>query len=221
MSESEAITNEISDSLPTNGNGNGLGDEVALPAAAQKEEHEQHEEAVQREKRKKRPRIEKYFELLVKLKGSDLHLKSNSKARVRSGGHIKVVKGDVLTPEEIESMMFEIMTDEQKKLLHDYGAADFAYQLGDSDRFRVNMFRARGFCSVAARRVNKNILNFDELYLPQSINQITEYHQGLVLLAGITGSGKSTTIAAALDHINKHRACHIITVEDPIEYLFT
>jgi len=170
---------------------------------------------------RKRPRIDKYFKLLVKLQGSDLHLKANSRARVRVGGHIKSVHGDPLSNEKIEQMMFEIMNDEQKKLLHDHGAADFAYQLGDSDRFRVNVFRARGYCSVAARRVSKNILNFDQLHLPSSIYKITENHQGLVLLAGITGSGKSTTIAAAIDYINKHRACHIVTIEDPIEYMFT
>ncbi|MCL2329953.1 MAG: PilT/PilU family type 4a pilus ATPase, partial [Phycisphaerae bacterium] len=90
----------------------------------------------------------------------------------------------------------------------------------EGDRFRVNIFRQRGTLSVAARRVNADILDFSQLHLPESMFRITEYHQGLVLLAGITGSGKSTTIAAALDWVNQTRACHIVTIEDPIEYLF-
>jgi twitching motility protein PilT len=181
---------------------------------------EEHGLTDKKKKKRKRPRIEKYFELLVKLQGSDLHLKANSKARIRLGGHVKLVQGDALASDDIRDMMFEIMTEEQKQLLHTHGASDFAYQLGESDRFRVNMFKARGYYSVAARRVSKNILNFDQLHLPESIYKITSYHQGLVLLAGITGSGKSTTIAAAIDYINKNRSCHIVTLEDPIEYMF-
>lgn len=172
-------------------------------------------------RKKKEPKIHKYLQYVIDLQASDLHFKSRAQVHVRHKGKLKPIKGKELTPEEVENLWFDIMTDQQKKQLADNGAADFAYQLGDSDRFRVNIFRQRGMLSVAARRVNKDILNFDQLYLPQSIYKITEYHQGLVLLAGITGSGKSTTIAAALDYINAHRACHIVTVEDPIEYLFT
>ena len=167
------------------------------------------------------PKIHKYLRYVIDLKASDLHFKSNARVHVRSGGKLKPIKGNPLTPEEVEDIWFEVMTDGQKKQLAENGASDFAYQLGDEDRFRVNIFRQRGSLSVAARRVNKDIFNFDQLHLPKSIYRITEYHQGLVLLAGITGSGKSTTIAAALDYINAHRACHIVTIEDPIEYLFT
>jgi len=172
-------------------------------------------------RKKKEPKIHKYLQYVIDLKASDLHFKSRARVHVRHGGKLKPIKGKELSPEEVEKLWFDIMTDQQKKQLAQNGAADFAYQLGDSDRFRVNIFRQRGMLSVAARRVNKDILNFDQLYLPKSIFKITEYHQGLVLLAGITGSGKSTTIAAALDYINAHRACHIVTIEDPIEYLFT
>jgi twitching motility protein PilT len=170
---------------------------------------------------KREPRIHKYLQYVVDLKASDLHFKSNARVHIRVKGDLKPIKGNPLTAQEVEDLWFEIMNDHQRRQLAEKGASDFAYQLGDSDRFRVNIFRQRGVLSVAARRVNKNILNFDELYLPKSIYKVTEFHQGLVLLAGITGSGKSTTIAAALDYINAHRACHIVTVEDPIEYLFT
>ncbi|HOW69125.1 MAG TPA: PilT/PilU family type 4a pilus ATPase [Phycisphaerae bacterium] len=178
--------------------------------------------AVERHRtRPREPKIHKYLRYVIDIKASDLHFKSGAQVHVRHKGDLKPIKGPPLPPEEVERLWFEIMNDHQKKQLFEKGASDFAYQLGDSDRFRVNIFRQRGSLSVAARRVNKNILNFDELYLPKSIYKITEFHQGLVLLAGITGSGKSTTIAAALDYINAHRACHIVTIEDPIEYLFT
>jgi len=166
------------------------------------------------------PKIHKYLQYVIDLKASDLHFKSNSRVHIRTGGSLKPIKGPPLTPAQVEALWFEIMNEHQRKQLAEKGASDFAYQLGESDRFRVNIFRQRGSLSVAARRVNAEILNFDQLYLPKSIYKITEFHQGLVLLAGITGSGKSTTIAAALDYINAHRPCHIVTIEDPIEYLF-
>ncbi|GMU21717.1 MAG: twitching motility protein PilT [Phycisphaerae bacterium] len=169
---------------------------------------------------RKEPRIHKYLKYMVESKASDLHFKSGARVHVRLKGDLRPIKGPPLTAQEVQDIWFEVMSDQQKKQLAEKGASDFAYQLGGSDRFRVNIFRQRGTLSVAARRVNKDILNFDELHLPKSIFRITEYHQGLVLLAGITGSGKSTTIAAALDYINKNRACHIVTIEDPIEYLF-
>lgn len=170
---------------------------------------------------KREPKIHKYLKYVVDIQASDIHFKSNARVHIRVKGDLKPIKGDPLSPQEVENLWFEIMNEHQRKQLAEKGASDFAYQLGDSDRFRVNIFRQRGQLSVAARRVNKNILNFDQLYLPKSIYKVTEFHQGLVLLAGITGSGKSTTIAAALDYINAHRACHIVTIEDPIEYLFS
>ncbi len=169
--------------------------------------------------KKKEPRINKYLKFMVKEKASDLHFKSNQKVHVRLKGDLKPL-GHVLSAKQVEDIWLEIMSDHHKKQLKENGASDFAYQLGGSDRFRVNIFMQRGTISVAARRVNKDIFNFKDLHLPESIFKITEYHQGLVLLAGITGSGKSTTIAAALDYINANRACHIVTIEDPIEYLF-
>jgi len=171
--------------------------------------------------KKGEPRLHKYLWYVVELKASDLHFKSNARVHIRHKGDLKPLKGPPLTAQEVEDIWFEVMNDHQRRQLAEKGASDFAYQLGESDRFRVNIFRQRGVLSVAARRVNKDILNFDQLHLPKSIYKITEWHQGLVLLAGITGSGKSTTIAAALDYVNAHRACHIVTVEDPIEYLFT
>lgn len=172
-------------------------------------------------KPKSEPKVHRYLDYVCEIKASDLHFKSGARVHVRTKGELKPIKGGPLSPEEVEALWFEIMNEHQLKQLAEKGASDFAYQIGDGDRFRVNIFRQRGTLSVAARRVSAEIFNFKELHLPESMYRITEYHQGLVLLAGITGSGKSTTIAAALDHINATRACHIVTVEDPIEYLFT
>jgi len=172
-------------------------------------------------KPRKKPRLERYLEYIVKIKASDLHFKSDQRAHVRTKGDLRPLKEPPLTAEQVRDIWYEVLNEHQRNLLETKGASDFAYQLGGSDRFRVNLFMQRGVLSAAVRRVNKDILNFEELYLPPQINQITEYHQGLVLLAGITGSGKSTTIAAALDYINRKRRCHIVTIEDPIEYLFT
>jgi len=101
-----------------------------------------------------------------------------------------------------------------------HGAVDMAYDYDDDNRFRVNVFLARGRISIAARRVSSEILSYSELHLPEVLEEIAEAHQGLILLCGVTGSGKSTTIASMLQQINERRACHIVTIEDPIEYIF-
>jgi twitching motility protein PilT len=96
-----------------------------------------------------------------------------------------------------------------------------AEELEGADRFRINVYRQRGQISIAVRRVSREIPSFEALHLPAVVGKIAEQHAGLILVAGITGAGKSTTIAAMLDHINHTRACHIVTIEDPIEYLYT
>ena len=166
------------------------------------------------------PKINRLFRACTKMGASDLHLKANSAPRFRLKGEIRKAQESPLTTEEIEEMIFEVLTDTQKKFFMENGAIDFAHQLPGADRFRVNAFRQRGMTSLAARRVVKTIQDFDQLHLPQVLKQVSMNHQGLILLAGITGSGKSTTIAAMINYINATRACHIVTVEDPIEYIF-
>lgn len=173
---------------------------------------------------KKKPFLNKYFKTVIRLKVSDLHLKAGSPPHVRMKGDLRPMQGGPLSDEQIRNGIFEILTEKQRLRYEERGAVDFAYDVGpqgDADRFRVNAFQQRGRMSVAARRVNRNILNFQQLHLPASVENVTNFHQGMVLLAGITGSGKSTTIAAMIDHINKRDPVHIVTVEDPIEYLFT
>jgi twitching motility protein PilT len=125
-----------------------------------------------------------------------------------------------MTTQEIERLIYDVMSPDQKQYYIDHGACDMAYDLPGSDRFRVNVFRQRGFTSIAARRVVRTIPDFKALHLPESLSKIADVHQGLILLAGITGSGKSTTIAAMLNQINEERACHVVTIEDPIEYMY-
>jgi len=166
------------------------------------------------------PAIDRLFRACTKLGASDVHLKANAPPRFRLGGDIRMAHEPPMSTEEIEDIMFEVISDKQKKYFMEHGALDFAHQVPGQDRFRVNMFRQRGLTSVAARRVTAEIRTFEELGVPPSLRRIGKLHQGLVLLAGITGSGKSTTIAAMINEINETRACHIVTVEDPIEYLF-
>ncbi|MCP4249952.1 MAG: PilT/PilU family type 4a pilus ATPase [bacterium] len=169
---------------------------------------------------RKEPRIDKLFRAVIKNKASDLHLKGDAVPRMRIGGVIRTLSSGPLSNAAVEKMMFEVMDEEQRDLYHEKGSMDFAYQVGDTDRFRINIFRQRGKTSVAARRVPIEILDYKQLHLPPILADIAKLHQGLILVAGITGSGKSTTIAAMIEQINQTRACHIVTVEDPIEFLF-
>jgi len=168
----------------------------------------------------KEPEMNKFFRAVVKMQASDLHLKAGTVPRIRVAGLIKAAKGPELSNEDIERMIFEIMTPEQRDYYLRHGSADFAHDLDGSDRFRINVFRQRGLTSVAARRVARYVPSFEELHLPPKLRELAEYRQGLIILSGITGAGKSTTIAAMIEHINTTRPCHIVTIEDPIEYLF-
>ena len=172
----------------------------------------------------KEPALNKYFKATIKMQVSDLHLKAGAPARVRMKGDLRPLTGGPLTVEQIHAGIFELLTPKQRDYYEEHGAVDFAYDVGesgDADRFRVNAFQQRGRMSVAARRVSRDVKNFEDLYLPEAMNKIAEFNQGLVLLAGITGSGKSTTIASLINYINQRYPVHIVTIEDPIEYLFT
>jgi len=165
------------------------------------------------------PKIAKYFKSLVKAGASDLHLKPSHSPHVRIGGRVRSAPGKPLSSREIFSMVDELMTDQQRAKFTELGNVDMAYELPGSDRFRINVFLQRGEVAVAVRRVTRDIPNFKELHLPPIVESLAAWHQGLVLLSGPTGGGKSTTIAALLQSINKSRSCHVVTLEDPIEYL--
>lgn len=165
------------------------------------------------------PAINKFFKAAIKIEASDLHLKVGTVPKMRIHGHLKNTTGEAITAKMVQELVFEILSEDQKKFFLENGALDFAWQVGDMDRFRINIFRQRGFISLSARRITSNIPAFESLHLPPVVEKIAEHHEGMVLVTGPTGCGKSTTIASMIDHINKTRSCHIVTVEDPIEFL--
>ena len=167
----------------------------------------------------KPPAIDKYFKAAIKSEASDLHLKTGQPPKLRIHSKLKSTSGNPLTEAEVEKLIFEIISDDQKTFFTENGALDFAYQVGDDDRFRINIFRQRGYCSLAARHISGNIPPFASLHVPPIVEQIAEAQEGLILVTGPTGCGKSTTIASMIDHINRTRACHIVTIEDPIEFM--
>jgi twitching motility protein PilT len=164
--------------------------------------------------------VNRYFRVAIKTKANDLHLKVGQPARLRLLGNLKSATGESMTAQQMEDMVFEILSPDQKDRFLKHGTIDFAYEYDPETRFRVNVFRQRGHISLAARRVNSTIPTFEALHLPAMLAKIAESSEGLVLVVGPTGCGKTTTIAAMLDYIARTRACHIVTIEDPIEYLY-
>ena len=165
------------------------------------------------------PALNKFFRAAVKTQASDLHLKVGQPPKLRIQEQLKDTTGEVMTEEMIERMVFEILTPAQKEILLNTGVIDFAYEIEGEVRFRINVFHQRNMLSLAARRVNTELLPFEDLNLPLILQKICDSKQGLVLAVGPTGCGKTTTVVAMLDYINRTRSCHIITIEDPIEYL--
>jgi twitching motility protein PilT len=167
------------------------------------------------------PEVNKLFRAVMKHEGSDLHLKAGRPPMMRHRNVLKPFGKASLSQEDMERLLYPILTARLRATLDETGGADFAHVVGDDEcRFRVNLFKQRGKLSVAARRVNSKVPTFAGLGLPPSIEELCHFDQGLILLAGITGSGKSTTIASMLDYINEREAVHILTIEDPIEYVF-
>jgi len=167
------------------------------------------------------PELNQYFKAAIKTKASDLHLKNGQAPKLRIYGKLKNTTGEIMTPEKIEQLVFEILTEPQKEFFMRHGTIDLAHEVTGQDRFRVNIFRQRGVISLAARRVNSIVPPFESLHLPSTVlEKVSDDAQGLVLVVGPTGCGKSTTIAAMIDYINRNRSCHIITIEDPIEFIF-
>lgn len=169
--------------------------------------------------------LKKYFETAVKFEASDILMRGGQKVKLRLRGVLKSLDTPPLNEEEFEKEIESSLSPAHWEQYAQQGSVDlgtdFLMPDGASHRFRINIFRTRGRSAIAARRVSNKILNFKDLYLPPALEKVCLVHQGLVLLAGVTGSGKSTTIASMLQYINENRACHIVTLEDPIEYLFS
>jgi twitching motility protein PilT len=168
------------------------------------------------------PQINQLFRTVMAHKGSDLHLKAGLPGMMRLRGVIQKMQTPPLTQETLEKLIFPILREKDKKVLEETGGADFAHVIGnDEARYRVNLLKQRGRFAMVARLVNQTIPTFEKLGLPATIEKLCHYEQGMVLLAGVTGSGKSTTIASMLDYMNMNEALHILTIEDPIEFVFT
>ena len=154
------------------------------------------------------------------LDASDLHVKVGSQPRIRVHGTLlRLQEEPVLTHEKTAEMADAIMRPEVADQFRARNEADFAYAIPNCGRFRVNVFRQRGSVAMIFRRVRTSAANFDTLGLPEVVGRLANEHRGLVLVTGPTGSGKTTTLAAMIDHINRTREVHIVTIEDPIEVL--
>jgi twitching motility protein PilT len=170
---------------------------------------------------RREPEVNKLFRAVMKFEGSDLHLKVGLPPMMRLKGDIQKMNAPPLTQEDMERLLYPVLTERQRRTLEETGGSDFAHVVGNDEcRFRVNLFKQRGRLSLVARRVNTKVPTFEKLGLPPSIEKLCHYDQGMIILAGVTGSGKSTTIASMLDYINEREKVHILTIEDPIEFTF-
>jgi twitching motility protein PilT len=150
---------------------------------------------------------------------SDLHIKAGSPPVVRVDGDLHLLDEPVLSPEDTKDSAASIMTDKQIRRFSEHNEIDFAYSAPTIGRFRVNVYRQRGSISVAMRQVATQIPSFEDLHLPEIIKRLALEPRGLLLVTGTTGSGKTTTLAAMIDHINHTLRRHVVTIEDPIEVL--
>lgn len=175
----------------------------------------------------KRPRnleIDKLFRALVKFEGSDLHLKVGRPPFVRVQGSLRPLNHPPIDEDEMVRFILPMLDERLRRILEEEGGCDFAHVVdvdGVTWRFRVNVLQQMGYLGLVARRINNFIPDFEKLNLPPILEDLCKFDQGMILLAGVTGSGKSTTIASMLNWINRHYRKHILTLEDPIEFTFT
>lgn len=173
---------------------------------------------------KKDLEVDKLFRALVKFEGSDLHMKVGKPPMIRVRNELRPLNRGPVEAEEMVKLLVPMMDERNLRIFEEEGGADFSYTC-DCDgiiwRFRVNLLKQMGMMGLVARRVNNKIPDFKGLFLPPAIEKLCYHDQGMVLLAGVTGSGKSTTIASMLNYINQRERVHILTLEDPIEFVYT
>ena len=153
------------------------------------------------------------------LKASDVHLTSMIPAKARINGQLVSIAEEILTPARLEELLAPVINPAAAEKIAEFGEADFSYAIQGEGRFRVNVFKQRGALAAVLRLVGTDVPSADQLGIPKEVQELIYKKRGLVLVTGPTGSGKSTTLASLIDMMNKVRNCHIITLEDPIEYL--
>lgn len=164
-------------------------------------------------------KIDAFFKYMIEQGASDLHLAAGAKAKIRKHGELEELNYPELTNEALQSLLFEITTEDQKKSFLSKRDLDFAYEIPGLARFRANYFEQKRGSGAVFRVIPTKILTVEELNLPPQILSLTQLSRGLVLVTGPTGSGKSTTLAAIIDYINTNRKEHILTIEDPVEFV--
>ena len=167
------------------------------------------------------PYLRELLLLTIQEGASDLHLTDKSPAIFRIDGRLVLLQNEPLNREQIQGMIYSVLSDNQKAKFEEDKELDFSLALTGMDRFRVNVHIQRGSVEAAFRRISINIPSVEDLMLPPAISDLARKQNGLVLITGPTGTGKTTTLAAMINLINSERTCVITTIEDPIEYIFT
>jgi twitching motility protein PilT len=168
--------------------------------------------------------VNKIFRQLIKHNGSDLHLQVGKPPILRVRGTLRDLQMEPITKDKMEELLIPMMDERNKRIFYEEGGADFSHVVeyeGVPWRFRVNLMVQLGNPGMVSRKVERSIPNFAGLYLPPVMEELCKFDQGMILLAGVTGSGKSTTIASMLDWVNHQERVHILTIEDPIEFVYT
>lgn len=163
--------------------------------------------------------IEEVLETVVSLKGSDLHISAGLPPVIRVDGQLQRTDAPPLSPDDVEAMLFPMISNEQRRKLEQEWELDFSFGIQGLARFRVNFYKDKGNYAAAFRVIESLVPSFDSLGLPEIVRKTAERPRGLVLVTGPTGSGKSTTLASMIDYINTTRCEHILTIEDPIEFV--
>lgn len=163
--------------------------------------------------------VQQLLEAMVKLGASDLHLTAGAPPMYRINGELRPVDCPALDPKQTEEAMLSLTPTRKRQVFDEIGTADYSFAIPGVARYRVNIFHQRGSVTLAIRHVSGVVPTISDLKLPESLNEIALSQRGLILVTGVTGSGKSSTLAAMINHINSTRRAHIITVEDPIEFL--